>query len=531
MQRSADGIYNIPSSTIKGTHNHHVLSLYKSAATLTELIWIAYNPNSSMSANRVRALEGFVQSWVIAPDKPKEENPTSTAENSKNQQDTISLPPKNDKDKNNVSPESSVYSGPELIMPSLDAISITEGSWFAPDLRPEGQSLRKRRKKAGESEKQKKNSKVASEDSSKAASSSPKNERENTSLRALASSFLTWVLEKIIRPGINLLLFAAILHILVVPELVYQHPSLCGIALISKLYPAKCAAPRYQQHHGINPLTRNSPSRYDSIITSQRKLETLFNGTLQALTPLNISLKQSESMLRNVHGDLKQIYPGVKNALDLEFQGCWQAIRAAVQNFDSLKADMQSAVSSLMATGSLQANLGIQEQQQQQTTLSAAPLHYSDATKATRLSTQLLRREQYLERLSSQMQSKADSLCDNLATLDDHLESIEAIVNREEKYHHQQNPHFSQSDDQSLVRSSLRAAFDSFLPHASGKFFSTIKKPSSSSTDEDPAVAESPYRSVPRLLRNAASRHRPVMVLTQKLSRQLQNMQRNKIYS
>ena len=473
-----------------------------------------------MSTDRLRALEGFVlgESWVVTPNASEQKQPDDgRAEESPSESpsENHDHAPENRGRKKHHDPEpaiasSSAISGPELIMPSIHEAPVSEASWVAPELRPRMQSLHQRRRasrsRPGKSERRRSGNPAV--ESRETPGPSQGRQAEGAFLHTIGSS-LAWGLEKIVRPGINAVLVAAIVHILVLPELVYQYQSLCGIAPVSDLYPTSCA-PRYQQHMPGVSSAYLLPARVDSIITSQRRLEALFNATLQGIRPLSNSLKESESMLRDVQGDLKRVYPGVKHALDLEFQGCWQAIRTATQEFDSLKADMQSAADSLMATGSLQADLGPQNKRP------SAPTHPSDAAKATRLSTQTVRREQYLERLSSRIRSKADSLCSSFATLDDHLESVEIIVDREEKDRQRNSP----ASRQFPLQDKLHSLFGSLLlPRGGG---SAMNPPA-----ENPASSTvvNPYQSVSKLLRDVANHHRPVMDLVQKLSRQLNRLQ------
>lgn len=496
-----------------------------------------------MSADRLRALEGFVlgDSWVVPPESSEKEQRSATAKPEQSKDQHESEP--EDKTKN-LESSSSTISGPELIMPSIYEASIPEASWVAPETRPRAQSAKKKKTKRSSPEKAKKEEQEEAKETPtkpRADTDNPQEDKKAATeqeglLKHTSKAILDWTLEKIIRPGINILLVAAILHTLVLPELVYNYPSLCSIAPVSNYYGPSCAL---QLHHPRHPKTDNGAnllsSRYESITVSQRQLETLFNKTLQTIAPLNNSLKQSESKLRDVQRDLKHVYPGVKNTLDLEFQFCWQATRTAAQEFDSLKADMQSAVDSLIAAGSLQQaeqdrrrptstsrtsqGQGESENKSKSKSRSRSKSH-SDTARAARVSTQLSRREQYLERLRSRIRSKADSMAGNLAALNDHLESIEAVVDREGRsYRHRQ----AFLAGLSPVGDKLQAAFGALLPGLPERVLRVVKP----AHGDDAASADGPVESVNRLLRDAANQHHPVMDLVQDLSWQLQDLQRS----
>lgn len=160
---------------------------------------------------------------------------------------------------------------------------------------------------------------------------------------------------------------------------------------------------------------------------TQIQLETLFNTTLAEISPHRNALRQSDTKLHSAQTELKQIYPGRKNELDLEFSGCWIVLRGAVRKLDTLVADMHSAVDSLVAAGGLQLDNPGYGQGGWTRRGGAGMAH--DA----RVSTQLQRRKQYLDAMGERMRTKAEGVSDDLATLDEHLESIGDIVERERR--------------------------------------------------------------------------------------------------
>jgi hypothetical protein len=279
------------------------------------------------------------------------------------------------------------------------------------------------------------------------------------------------------------------LHLLVFPELVYQVRNLCKISAVATLYSNSCTSPDPIFFPPSNPF--QSPE--EALATSQKRLESVFDTTLQTLTPHADVLKQSESTLRNLQDQVKAVFPGAKHALDLEFQGSDQAMRTAAWEFDSLRADLRSAVDSLLASPPASESGG-------------------SIARDTRLATQLRRKEQYLDRLRTQILTKADSLAGRLATLDDHLEAVEGIVTRE-----QRNAVIHPATDGSdALLGPLNSILDTLHGSPVGAFF--LRGSMSPSLDSTSSPSPTTIR---HLLRQALVHHRPVADSVQRLSRQL----------
>ncbi|KAE8355347.1 hypothetical protein BDV28DRAFT_48689 [Aspergillus coremiiformis] len=439
-----------------------------------------------MSTNSPRPQDSSIlgESWVVASSSPdKEDRPPESPRHSRR------LHKKDGHNgcssgTNSMTTSASSVSGPELIMPSIHEAPISEGSWVAPSVR--SKSLRRRHKSSQENAARKKKHRVnvsRHRDSPGQGLTASHIDADSTRPR-LGSR--TKVVETFIRIIINVVLTVAISHLLVVPEVVQQYQTLCTIDAVSTLYPASCIPP-YPKPQPIG----HRATRSDTVASSHARLESLFNTTLRVITPLSSTLKRSESKLRDVETELKKTYPGTKHELDLEFNGCWEATRAATRRFDSLQADMRSAVDNLIATGGIRAGDDSQS-----------------AAQDARLSTQMSWREQYLDQLTARMQGKADALSNDLATLDDHLESIGSILAREMK----------QSSASPGVESALespgsgvRALADklpAFLRRAKGR---------DESVRSDLPISE--------LFQDAAKQHRPVVDAVRQLSSGLQTLQ------
>lgn len=382
--------------------------------------------------------------------------------------------------------------GPELIMPSIYEAPVSEASWVAPV----------RSKDQTSSETMRKRRKNTAKDTTHGnhASASPKPTVPHRPTEGSTWRLMTLIHDQSIyvQAGINILLLIMILHLLVVPEFIYQAPSFCNLPIIKTIYPTSC----------IRPIQRPFyPPHFNAIITpeetltqAQNHLESIFTRTLDILTPHSLTLKDTESMLSNLHSQLTSAIPNAHNALGLELQGSDTALRAASWEFDSLRADLRSAMDSLLASPISQ---------------ETGP---PSITRDTRLAVQSRRRAEYLDRLRAQLRSKADSLIARFATLDDHLEAVEGIISREQPSNLLSWGDFSR-DEGTLLQSILHS-LSKFAP-----FFGEDVT-SSEGPGNDQENASSRPVSTGTLLRSTARHYHPIAGAVSQLSQELAEIPR-----
>ncbi|KAJ6031732.1 hypothetical protein N7540_002464 [Penicillium herquei] len=410
-----------------------------------------------------------------------------------------------------TSSSSLAMSGPELIMPSIYEVPISEVSWVAPGVRSKDQSSMRKRRRISPSRGKEQASPTISRNHD-AGSSASKPHKPIPSL--LARLIVFFRDQTAIRTLINSILIGFILHLLVLPEVIYQVQDLCQIPVVKTVYPGSCICLETQPHPFLPLSSTSIISPEDTIITSQKDLESIFDTTLQTLSPLSHILQESESMLEELQYKLQSTFPEARNALDLEFQGSDQALRAAAWEFDSLRADLRSAIDSLLSSPPTQEQTG--------------PVSIA---RDTRLAAQLRLRAEYLDRLRSQIRSKADSLGSHFSTLDDHLEAVDGIVAREER----KNSLLSSMSGLGVgagagtgVGASMQAVLHSLSSYAS--FWSRSTDDSSvpdGAPDADVGAYENPQPvTTLALLRLAATHHHPVAGSVSGLSRKLRDVQR-----
>ncbi|KAJ5581440.1 hypothetical protein N7535_000060 [Penicillium sp. DV-2018c] len=414
-------------------------------------------------------------------------------------------------------------SGPELIMPAICETPNAEGSWIERERTPTKSSSNTMRKRRNVSLPD--GTKLPEQDRTGIESSDtdarPSTDTPTAIKSPVANSqpiYRDYTF--VARTSINAFLIAMILHLLVLPEVVYQAKGLCQLPSVKKLYPSSCII-LPATYPPQNPFHSPSVPQEETLATSQQQLESILDTALETLSPLSSILKQSESMLADLEIQLKSTFPDVRNALDLEFTGSNQAIQAAVWEFDSLRADLRSAIDSL---------------------LSSPPTPGTGGTVAldTRLANQQRRRSEYLDRLRAQIRSKADSLNARFTTLDDHLEAVDGIVSREERrspsLHKYKSSHSDDSSDplHSVLGSLPLGPFGAYLTRrrSSGAADANVAMITESESESSAAASVVSSEPTPRpattlaLLRIATTHHRPVADSVLRLSRQLHDMRR-----
>lgn len=415
-------------------------------------------------------------------------------------------------------------SGPELVMPSIYEVPISEASWVAPHLRSADKNATKMRKrrKITPSEKQTRQSGIKLEATNAGPSASGHGTKKPSVIAKLSSLYQEQ--RTLLRTAINTLLIALIMHLLILPELVYQAQDLCAFPTIQSTYPASCV-PLHPRALPSNPFHSTSAplSPEETIIAAQNTLEAIFTSTLSALTPLAQTLKDSESTLSTLHTNLQTSLPDARNALALEFQGSDAALRAAAWEFDSLRADLRSAIDSLLSSPLALESGGA-----------------ASIARDTRLAAQLRRRAEYLDRLRAQLRNKAESLGGRFATLDDHLEAVDGIVSRESRRASMLNGEGKHVDASGQRGEGLLHSLSSYAGFSARLFGSSSSSSSDSDSNSNPQdQAPDPSSAAPpsadavqrptstlALLRLAATQHRVVADEVARLARALRDEQR-----
>lgn len=313
------------------------------------------------------------------------------------------------------------------------------------------------------------------------------------------------------------------MHLLVLPELAHQYQSLCRVPAIAQLYPSSCVA----HDRSGGGTTGNRLPHEQVIITWHTQLQDVLESALQDMTSSfdtgtdndnDHHLKQTESDLRDIHTRLKRTHSDGKHELDLEFRGCWQALRAARGELASLKSDMRSAIESLARSKSS----------------SHGPDKKKEGKSDPRQAAELSHREQYLARLVDGMHSKAGSLRNLFATMDDHLDSIRGVSHRRQQIR-QQGEEREEIDEErtaamlqswpwTFLDTFARSVPDAFRPYF-GQFTIVNRE---YKDDDDGCGGGEAVIGVTERLDEMIQRHRDMMRTIDDLTTTLQRMQKER---
>ncbi|KAJ9220420.1 hypothetical protein DTO169C6_7309 [Paecilomyces variotii] len=339
-------------------------------------------------------------------------------------------------------------SGPELIMPSIYDDTISEASWVAPKLRHRKGSLHKH-KKTEQTSPQAAQEKAHVPEASTAVANDPPAAQPDIS-RSLSEK--AWEIvqsigsKKYTKNIVSIFLLLPILHLLVLPELIYQYPIICNVSLVLTIYPASCAQTQGTVQYKRSPAEIQRHSQYQSIASSQAQFEAALNTTIHEINLVPSPLKKEESALRDLYGQLKVTYTGAKYELDLEFQGTWPAIRSASLQLDLLTADMVSALDRLEEESRMTKQLlRVRDPMQDDANgngkgssngflgFSVEFSWRSPENSETSFPSQISHHAHILQRQASLVRSRVGSVLSEIAKMDEHLESVEDILIREER--------------------------------------------------------------------------------------------------
>lgn len=346
-------------------------------------------------------------------------------------------------------------SGPELVMPSImfESKSTNNGSWIIPKKRSKQRLYESR--KAPKMPKHRPDSPSPDEQPSTVAS-------EEAPIPSSASGVKQWFSRvkrnldqkldqnNFFRILLNSFFLLLTLHLLVIPEILYQAPSFCQVSAASKLYTKQCS--KFNETSSTVP---GIPTRFQSALRTQNQLHGYLNQTIQAITPLEKPLKDNDIVLRQLYSSIRTEYSGARNEIDLEFQGIWAASRSISRDFMTLKFDVEGFISHI------QSQKALSDHQRLAKDTAKEKMHFlwrflfpsRDITEAEKqeanglaLTNQFTRLNQDLDTTIARLSQKAESFLLHLAKVDDHLESMKAVLVREQQRLGQDSQDFSQAD-------------------------------------------------------------------------------------
>lgn len=344
-------------------------------------------------------------------------------------------------------------SGPELVMPSImfESKSTNNGSWVIPKKRSKQRFYESR--KAPKMPKQRGDAPSTDEQPSTAGNEAAPVPRPIGGVKQRLSRVKRYLDQKLdqnnfLRILLNSLFLLMTLHLLIIPELLYQAPSLCQVSAASKLYTRQCST--FNETLSSVP---GVPTKFQSALRTQNQLHGYLNNTIQAITPLEKPLKENDVALRQLYASLRAEYSGARNEIDLEFQGIWAASRSISREFMTLKVDMEGFISNIQSQRTLSDHQRLARDTANSKThflwrfLSRnIPEAEKQEANGLALTNQFTRLNQDLDATIARLGQKAESFLFQLAKVDDHLESMKAVLAREQQRLGQYSQSFGQVD-------------------------------------------------------------------------------------
>ncbi|KAN0066880.1 hypothetical protein V8E54_015052 [Elaphomyces granulatus] len=402
--------------------------------------------------------------------------------------------------------ESSIISGPALIMPS---IYDSEASWVVPSKLSQSSSsnisrsdsealperIRKRAPKAGSTE-------IPISDSDVLSGPAPKNSLflAKISARSWGSRF-----KIALGIGITLLLLASIPRFTIL-RILTQLPTICLWPTVPEQH--SDSASSGTATHGLH----TSLERHQRILESRSQLENTLQWAVQELTTVGSGLRRNDHSLHALYNNLHTTtYSRVKNELDLEFQGARAALRTALKELDTLKLVIKSTVDSLPNDGrQTQTNPTpatehkIVERKGLSWCLSWLSFH-PPIQSSQPLVSEALTHQKLLDMVAPFFGPRLNSLLRSLAALDDHLQCIQKVTYRAENGGNPPSP--------------LRFLASVFKEWVSPAFHFSIRTQSQSQAN----LAHEPLLD---LLHDSASHNQSVNGVVLGLTKQLETLQR-----
>lgn len=409
----------------------------------------ASTPAASFSSENLTPISSYSESELIGDYQEERDTTTSSAANipTKLSDSTSSL-------------TSSTSSGPELIMPSImfESRASEQGSWVIPRKRSK-QSLYESRKaprlpkarnhaSASGQEQHHDQHHQQKSDKPPAAAQAPTTAHPVSYIAQLKNYLATDVQRyESFRLILNLLLALMVMHLLIFPEVVHQAPVICRVPAISKVYSQTC-----ERLNRSTSTTSGLTADIQSSVRTQNQLQIYLNQTIEELAPVDSSLKDSDVILRGIYTEIRKEYGSARHEIELEFEGIWAASRSITRALANLKFDIKATVDVFQKPNTYRPEYGKGGSRQQGsgnifTRLLSRGLSEADTQEANGIAAmnQFGRLNQELDSAIARLEHKTHTLLQQLAKLDDHLQSITKLTVRE-KY--RLNPQQQQQTDQ-----------------------------------------------------------------------------------
>lgn len=340
-----------------------------------------------------------------------------------------------------------VTSGPELVMPSMQASTTTDGSWIIPNSGTQTEdsaSTQKRPLKSSNGSTSNGTSETVKQDgiqkdaSNPSATSSrdqarPKPPRKILGIPITYSSLM---------PVFYAVFLSCMLRFLWIPKLIPYYPDICQHSLVWSTYPDACLSVETVETVEVGP-SYTPPSEYQYLIDSHIRLENIVNSTAEEISQAPHLIKQTETGLRDAYDIFESSPIDAVFELELEYESAMNAIQTVRQKCDKLNLRVETTISGapsevrrfqrilnyaahLDETDTGFKSLGIKYLK------GLLSLNMEKSDRAV-LEDQFTRHDLVLDRITSFLISDSNAILKDLAIVDEHLQAIKEIAMRENK--------------------------------------------------------------------------------------------------
>ncbi|KAK2762240.1 hypothetical protein FQN54_001250 [Arachnomyces sp. PD_36] len=339
-----------------------------------------------------------------------------------------------------------VTSGPELVMPSLQASTMTDGSWIVPNPETETEDAAPTRRRPLTSTngntsqampdlvKQDAPPENASEPTTATSSSEQSNTESRPKILQILGTYSSII------SVVYYIFLLGVLRFVWIPKLIPYYPDICQHSLVWSTYPDTCLSLETAETMEVGPSFA-PPSEYQYLIDSHNRLESIVNSTAKEISQAPELIRQTETELEHAYRIFESSPIDAVFELELEYESAINAIRTARQRCDSLNIKVETTVSGAPS-----------ESRRFQRILSyAAHLDESDTgfksvaskylkallslniekSDRTVLEDQFARHDLVLDQITSFLIADSNAILKDLATINEHFQAIKDIARRE----------------------------------------------------------------------------------------------------
>lgn len=389
-------------------------------------------------------------SWVVEESSPPTEEAVDskpTAGSTSTQQNGIRTGRYATRSRTSRSTTPAVNSGPDLVMPSLQASTstTTDGSWVVPNSKTQMEdsatARTRSRKSSNESTSPGDPDIVKPEDTQENASDPQATATSSAngpgSAESVRKIFGIPINSTALTRVFHVIFFSCMLRFIWVPTLIAYYPDICQYSVIWSTYPDACLA---VETAGID-TSYTPPVEYQYLIDSHTRLESVVNATSKEISQAPDLIKQTETELDHAYKIFESSPIDAVFELELEYESAVNAIRTAKQRFENLNLHIETTAGARQSEARrFQRILGYAAHIDETSTgfkslarkyLKALLSFDMERSDTAVLDGQIARHDSTLDRITSILIADSEAALNDLSTIDEHFHAIKEIARRE----------------------------------------------------------------------------------------------------